>query len=294
MNKKIEASALLLESVQRHNIHLSLLVADTGLWVNPGFHERLLRDTGSVATHPHIRRVRRKGEKRGQVVDGIRLDDNTYANYSIKSALGLRKLTKNFETCHIWPQTCYDERYHTAVANIVLLPRAIAGFSDHDPEIQKALQYRSFELYAWRPEGEPQPIKPPFYPSNWRKPEPDPSANQDSEVLSEVAEKLNVKYSNEKQRALSLRLDNWSSKPHLNVHKIIALTVQGEGRISRNDLATRVEAVTQSKNAYGAIASLLTNAGNAYGCVLTDHDGYIGIHSEFQDKVGSLAWSVAG
>jgi len=171
----IDASQLLLEAVERHKIHLSLLVADTGFWVSPEFHKRLVQDTGSVAVFPKVRRARGQGERRGQIVDGVQLDDNTYANIAIKRAAGLGKSAKGFETCHIWPRTCYDERYHTAIANIVLLPRALAGLSDHDIEIQKALQYRAFELYEWYPEGMPQPVKPEFYPTVWREPLPDPA-----------------------------------------------------------------------------------------------------------------------
>ena len=90
MKPNLDASVLLLEAVRRHKIHLSLLVADTGLWVNPEFHARLLRDTGSAAVFPKIRRARAgQGEKRGQVVNGIRFDDNTYANVAIKRAVGL-------------------------------------------------------------------------------------------------------------------------------------------------------------------------------------------------------------
>lgn len=174
MKPIIDASKLLLEAVKRNNIHLSLLVADTGFWVNPEFHKRLVQNTGSAAVFPKVRRARiGQGERRGQIVDGVRLDDNSYANGAIKRAAGLGASAKGFETCHIWPRTCYDERYHTAIANIVLLPRALAGLSDHDIEIQKALQFRAFELYEWYPEGMPQPVKPEFYPTEWREPLPD-------------------------------------------------------------------------------------------------------------------------
>lgn len=162
---KLVASELLLEAVKRHNIHLSLLVADTGLWVNPEFHKRLVRDTGSAAIFPSVQRARGQGEKRGQIVNGVRFDDNSYANVAIKRAAGLGKSAEGFEVCHIWPRTCYDKRYHTAVANIVLLPRALAGLSDHAIEVQEALQYRAFDLYEWYPEGMQPPVKPDFYPS---------------------------------------------------------------------------------------------------------------------------------
>ncbi len=100
---KIIASDLLVRAVQRHRIHLTLLVADTGLWVSPEFHHRLARDTGAVAMFPKVRRAR-KGERRSQFLDGVRLDDNRYANVAIKRALGLGKgRAKGFEACHIWP-----------------------------------------------------------------------------------------------------------------------------------------------------------------------------------------------
>lgn len=167
------ASELLRESVERHGIHLSLLVADTGLWANPAVHQRLIADTGCAAFSPRVRRAK-VGEEPGDVVEGVRLDNNTYANVAIKRALGLnRKHVEGFEACHIWPLTCYDTRYHTAPANIVLLPRALAGLSDHDHEIQAALQYRAAELYSWWPDGFEEPLRPSFYPDCWREPLPD-------------------------------------------------------------------------------------------------------------------------
>jgi hypothetical protein len=111
------------------------------------------------------------------VKNGQGLDDNSYANLAIKRALGIHR-TKliGFECCHIWPNTCYDARYHTVIANLVLLPRALAGFTDHDPQVQAALQYRSFELYRWHPEEWPAPERPTGFPDQWRDPEPDPAA----------------------------------------------------------------------------------------------------------------------
>src|SRR5438093_78476 len=98
---------MLLQAVQRHQIHLSVLVAETGLWAHPNVHHRLLHDSGSEAIFPNVRRARvGQGEKRGQVINGIRLDDNNYANVAIKRALGLdRRAVRGFEACHIWPRT---------------------------------------------------------------------------------------------------------------------------------------------------------------------------------------------
>lgn len=96
---------MLLEAEEQHQIHLSVLVAQTGLWAHPEIHARRVRETGSAAMYPNVRRAR-KGEARGQIVGGIRLDDNTFANLAIKRALGLRRAeVVGFETCHIWPRT---------------------------------------------------------------------------------------------------------------------------------------------------------------------------------------------
>ena len=286
MKPKLVASELLFESLHRHNIHLSLLVADTSVWAHPEFHRRIMRNTGSAATFPNVRRARiSQGERRGQVVDGVRLDDNSYANVAIKRAVGLGKSAEGFETCHIWPRTCYDERYHTAVANIVLLPRALAGLSDHDLEIQKALQYRACELYEWWPEEVQRPVKPDFYPAEWREPQPDPRTVRPLPIGG------GPPYP-ETPRVLARRIEHWSHRPDLNVHKIIALVVQAPGGISRDELIRRVGHVTLSKNAYGAVASLLTNKGNAYGQVFSDENGIIRIHPGVRDHVSSLTWRV--
>ena len=293
MRPKIAASELLFESVKRHDIHLSLLVADPGLWVNPEFHNRLVRDTGSAAMFPKVRRARiSQGEYRGQIVDGVRFDDNSYANVAIKRAAGLGKSAEGFEACHIWPLTCYDERYHTAIANIVLLPRALAGLSDHAIEIQTALQYRAFELYRWFPKDAPQPVKPEFYPSNWREPQPDTLNVRMPSTVSTPSKLASDELSRETGRELADRIVDWSRRPGLNVHKIIALVVRAHYGISRKDLVTQVANFTQSKSPYGAVASLLTDGGNAYGCVFVDYGGLIRIHPEFEKQVHALTWKV--
>ena len=293
MKSRIIAADLLTESARRRDIHLSLLVADTGLWVSPDYYQRLLADTGSGALFPSVRRARvGQGEARGQFVDGVRLDDNNYANVAIKRALGLSGgAAVGFEACHIWPLTCYDERYHTLVANIVLLPRALAGLSDHDLEIQRALQYRAFELYGWWPEAQEQPVEPEFYPSEWRSPQCDPATVR---TLHPARTSAAAGSSAETQRALENRIRQWAAQPSLNVHKIIAIVAAAEDGISRDELVARASEATGSKNAYGAVASLTTNSSNAYGRVFEVHGKRIRLASDVADVVKGLSWSSAG
>lgn len=108
-----------------------------------------------------------KKERRPTVTDEtwgkIRLDDNTFANEAIKRAIleGLdnpdsygkdKSIFKGFEACHIWDKTCYDVRYHTSVANLVLLPRPLAGLTDHCDAVKKLLQYEAWRRFGFKPD----------------------------------------------------------------------------------------------------------------------------------------------
>ncbi len=165
---------MLKEAAIRHGIHLSLLVAETSLWASPEVHRWLMKENGVGAYFPNVRRFRAgAGERKGEIRGSERLDDNSYANHAIKQATGIgRSKIRNFETCHIWPQSCYDSRCHTVIANLVLLPRPLAGLSDHDLEVQAALQFRAFEIFGWHPPGQSIPSRPYFYPPAWPAPMP--------------------------------------------------------------------------------------------------------------------------
>lgn len=86
---KFDGGELLLDAVRKHNIHLSVLVAETSLWVNPHVHRRLVNETGAVARNPKIRRAK-SGENRGPAIDGVRLDDNTFSNPTHSESRGAR------------------------------------------------------------------------------------------------------------------------------------------------------------------------------------------------------------
>lgn len=99
------------------------------------------------------------GTKSGQILNGIYLDDNTRANKAIKCAVleglirkyGIPKkatnLFKDYEACHIWDGTVYDAKYYTSLTNIVLVPRTIAGFTDHCAAVKELLKYESNERF---------------------------------------------------------------------------------------------------------------------------------------------------
>lgn len=101
----------------------------------------------------------------------VKLDDNTYANKAIKSVVlaGLKHYGLDvsgikfdrYEACHIWPGSCYNEKYHTSVANLVLLPREIAGLTDHCKAVEDLLKYEAFKRFKFKPDSED--IKPGEY-----------------------------------------------------------------------------------------------------------------------------------
>lgn len=120
------------------------------------------------------RRFRSRKENKGTIINGIKLDDNTRANNAIKSAVAeslkrtydIKVVNNNFvgfEACHIWSDSCYDEHYHTSVGNLVLLPRAIAGFSDHCPAVRELLQYEAYLRFGFYPDGKKKPSCPQNY-----------------------------------------------------------------------------------------------------------------------------------
>ena len=80
---------------------------------------------------------------------------------------------RNYSVCHIWPESCYDDRCYTCIANLVLVPGLVDGASQNcHPAAQNALKYRAWELYScYRPQAD-LPQRPDHYPGLWRTPEP--------------------------------------------------------------------------------------------------------------------------
>lgn len=114
--------------------------------------------------------------------NNVKADDNTYANQYIKKAVlasfkdrfgglgtSLYDCFRDYEACHIWDLPD-DRRYYASIANLVLLPRSIAGLSDHNNDVKALLKYEAFQRFKFVPEGEQVPkIAPSFYKQiKWR------------------------------------------------------------------------------------------------------------------------------
>jgi hypothetical protein len=272
----------------KHRVNLATLVAETALWAHPETHFRQIREHNTPAVYPGIRRLRPgQGEKRG-ITNGVGLDDNTYANALLKRSLGLNRLeVVGFECCHVWPNSCYDTRYHTVIANLVLIPAALASLTDYDWGVQAALQYHAFELYRWHPDEKPAPIKPARYPENWREPQADP---KDAISRVQMPRSMTRKVAPADQDERPVRLETlhlWAGKPAHNHHRIIALMCK-YSPVSRGELAKRIERLGFSENPYGAITSLMTNKGNSYGLVFVERAAKLYIHPRIEDTVRRL------
>lgn len=168
----LDGNELLEEALGALQVDIAAVIARVAIWANPDTFKDLVRGSPNGTFYPNTRRCK-PPEAKGQIVNGIKLDHNTYANFAIKYATGLKRGSNcNFAVCHVWDRTCYDERCHTCIANLVLIPRAVAGASDHDARTIECLKWRSFELYQWYPPNEKKPKMPNKYPQVWREPAP--------------------------------------------------------------------------------------------------------------------------
>ncbi|MEO7026865.1 MAG: hypothetical protein ABI056_04840, partial [Caulobacteraceae bacterium] len=87
------------------------LVARSAIWAHPSVVAALMSRDPHATWFPAIRR-KKAVETRGAFVQGVQLDDNSYANLAIKLAAFGRRGAKGYHACHVWPGTCYDPRYH--------------------------------------------------------------------------------------------------------------------------------------------------------------------------------------
>ena len=171
---RLEASHLVDAACTELGIRLAELIAMTGVWASPSIYQ-LLEHVGGI-WYPDRRRANtglrvdgRPVEAVGQVLDGVTLDNNTYANNAFKVAIGVdRQEFVGFHICHVWPGTAYDADCYTNIANLVAIPAELSSLTDHHPQIVACLKYRSWELYGWKPAQAVVPTKPPDYPARWR------------------------------------------------------------------------------------------------------------------------------
>ncbi len=154
-------------AAEKLNIDFASLIALTAIWAPLEAHIAAHDGQGNFARVPNCRR-KRHFEPRGEV-EGIIYDDNSRPNSQMK-AMAKKYYGVNlqdFTVCHVWPDTCYDVRYHTCYANLVCIPAAIHSLTDYDSHVESCLKYRAYELFGWKPDDEQVPTKPENYPTEW-------------------------------------------------------------------------------------------------------------------------------
>lgn len=154
-------------------INIGELIAKTAIWAPRELHDACKKGCCYAKSKVRRRKPKELGSCDSQNPQ-IKLDSNNYPNSQMKrmakSYYGIA--VKEYHVCHLWERTCYDPRFHTCYANLVMLPSALASLTDYDDWVQDVLKYRAWELYRWYPEESSQPKKPKNYPEDWAYPIP--------------------------------------------------------------------------------------------------------------------------
>ena len=137
------------------------LVAQHSWWVSPKVYREI------QVVYPKTRRKKGVLEKRGSVVNGIRLWDNQPASRAFWMALGQDpSKVKNFYVCHIYEGSVWDPGHFTNLANLTAFPTSLQSLSEWPP-VSELLKYHSFAVFGYEGPSKKAHGKPDYYPSVW-------------------------------------------------------------------------------------------------------------------------------
>lgn len=127
-------------------------------------HPETVRQTGNRAIFPAVRCRSNNERRRFEERDGKRLwlDDNALPIAVFDWSQRMPRRLRDLQLNHLYARSD-DPDCFTALPNLCRTPSFLAKLSDHDDTAQALLRRRSYELYGWRPAGEPIPVKPPSY-----------------------------------------------------------------------------------------------------------------------------------
>jgi hypothetical protein len=93
------------------------LVAQHSWWLSPKVYREI------QVVYPKTRRKKGLSERRGQLVEGIRLWDNQPASRAFWMALGQDpSKIKNFFVCHVYEASVWEPSHFTNLANLTAFP----------------------------------------------------------------------------------------------------------------------------------------------------------------------------
>ena len=111
----------------------------------------------------------RKNSKRatGEHKNGkfLMYDDNTTPKWALVWSHGTFGKTKElfgWRIAHVW-EKCDQVESYTRLENLLLVPAAYSGLTDHDGPLAPYLRYHAYKHYKWRPEDEQDPKEPAKY-----------------------------------------------------------------------------------------------------------------------------------
>ncbi|WP_043586734.1 hypothetical protein [Geminisphaera colitermitum] len=146
----IDPNQLISDTENAKGVKLAEFIAATSVWASLETYQHVITYFPDGCLVPNTRRAR-WGDT---LPDGVNFDSNQQASAAIRLLTGIPRSKSGFSACHIYEDSCYDTRYHTCVANLVLIPDSLESLTDHYPHVIECLKYRAWELYEWRIEGE--------------------------------------------------------------------------------------------------------------------------------------------
>jgi hypothetical protein len=92
----------------------------------------------------------------------VGLDDNAVPKATFAWCNDWLGFSRDLQLNHVYSRRA-DPAAFTALGNLCVGPSFLAKLTDDDPEIMALLQWRSLDLYGWRPDDIAPPSKPAAY-----------------------------------------------------------------------------------------------------------------------------------
>lgn len=136
-------------------------VARFSYWVSPDIYREI------QVGFPSTRRKHASGERRGEMIQDIRVWENQPARDAFWRAFGdSPNRYRNYVVCHIYEGSPYLPEHFTNLANLTILPKCLDSFSEWEP-VRAVLKWHSYAIYGYRGPAAVQPARPHYYPAHW-------------------------------------------------------------------------------------------------------------------------------
>ena len=199
-------------------------------------------------------------------------DGNAAINSKFKQLTSMQKC-KNYMVCHIYGGLSHNPEIFSSTANLVLLPKVLAGLSDHCGIIQDLLAHRAYQMFKWYPQSEG------FFM---------PEYNKDFAQLPWKEQVPDEEWKSDKPQNMEERLRRWAQIKDSIVYQVIEKVKEEKDGITRKDLINKLSDIASNPSV--TISSLMSEKGNSYGKLLYESgaDKKIRICRDFQKTINEL------